>query len=231
MIFLTINALTPEICECCRRKAPTLLQQHEMLVCEDCEKNLTARSLSPREWYNLVTIHGIEKELINIKYYYADGESIAAKIKREFTEANQLPTLISIGNNFNQLMEFYFFALISANDPEEFPLLLQFPGDEVLAYLDACMKTKPTIHVWNSCYKIVAKGLKDGAVDWIKRQWQTNAVFAYEIDALDSLMAASVACLSTEEILELAKPLLAMQPGAIKNLFPYPAFKEVALVW
>lgn len=233
-----------EICHCCKKtRLPSTNRTtlNSLFICKECEKNSLASSLSPREWYNLITIYGPDETAFNDHRYYDDGEAIIPQIQRVFSDIDKLPNLDSVKNNLNDLLEFCFFPFANAEDAEKkYQRLSKFASKEILSRVETLMNQYPTPYVWKRAYSIVKKVIaKNEVVDWIRSQWKVNAVAAYqkklrepyETSILMHLLALSVLHISAQEIFKLADNLLSIHSDAILLFFKFPELRETVLEW
>lgn len=230
-----LNHLSNSICESCRQAKSSLLiinTDTPLLICEECAFYLENNALSPREWYNLVVIHREIKNLLDYSHYYKDGEAVAPQIRRLLNKDDQLPVLESCKDNEEQLLELCYFPFSSPQETSDiFLAAANIPAQNILEYLDGCIGLKPRSNVLSQSYTIYEHVVQRKSTDWLRGQWSTHAEIAYENNALDALVSASLVSFSKEELLELAQPLLEKHPDAAKSFFPYPEYQALTLYW
>jgi hypothetical protein len=231
------------VCECCRI-APALSTE-PFLLCLNCQGNVNAGTLTPREWYNLVVFHGGHHPLLSDKYYYQDGEAVVCFTDSPLTENDKIPVLDNIKNYVNDLLEFYFFPWSDPATVEQRDLIITtIPVDLILSFLDKIIATKVTHHAWSYCYKMYGQFVGSKNPEWIKQQLQANFDIAYKLSVsksrrhmltqpsvVKSLLAAALTSLPPQQIMQLTQAARNLYPDVGLSLLKFTEFSDEALTW
>lgn len=163
------------ICESCRlRPVEKLLYdddpQEPYRICLPCEERLIYKSLRPREWFNLASLHSCKKYLLHSDYYADNGVAQQPEREVDFNRQFAAPTRVDVQDNLVNLVDFAMTrehldeATVAALAQHSGPVLLDLLKLRFVGY------TNPAIAC--RCYEIAGRCLCPLAQDWLREQWK-----------------------------------------------------------
>jgi len=138
------------------------------LVCEECKDRLFSRSLRPREWFNLSSLHGPFKYLIHDDFYDDDGTACQPERPVETPNLFPYPRLTEISNSLPALLNYAYskWHLYS----EVIVALGKHDKQSILNSISSAIIERQNLHVESRSYEIAACCLGTIAENWIRHQ-------------------------------------------------------------
>ena len=162
------------------------------LVCPGCHARLMARSLRPREWFNLAKRHGWSKFLLHDDFYDDDGTASQPEDDVEHAELFPAPSLTDASNSAESLLDY---SVTRWRIKDELVVRWKsLPVDEVLDALNRRFGATRNAAVRSVVLEVAAL-TGTAAEGLVQRAWQEYP----EGVPFWSLVQASAACLPFEE--------------------------------
>jgi hypothetical protein len=219
-------------CEACERRASSVAESADdpgqpYLVCSDCRRRLLARSLRPREWFNLARRHGWAMFLLHDDFYDEDGNACQPDEDVEDADALRAPTLEESAVDAESLLDY---AITRWQlDDAVVERWRRLPAAGTLAVLDARFDATRNANVRAVVLELAAHG-GDAAAELVRRAWRD----APQSVPWDALVQATAGCLPLAEgFLKAEAALAAMSGRAWRESFPSLAHfrSDRALDW
>ena len=198
------------LCQACELRSAVVVEPADdavapYLVCEACHCRLMARSLRPREWFNLAKRHGWAQFLLHDDFYDEDGTATQPDEGVEQPELLPAPALADVRNSAESLLDY---AITRWHfDTELGEMWAQLPQAKALQALTLRFDASRNLSV-RAVVLQVASLLGPSAESLVRRAWAEHP----DATLFWPLVQASAACLPFEEGFARAKTALAAMP-------------------
>jgi uncharacterized protein YwqG len=175
-------------------------------LCADCYSHADTFSLSPREWYNLITIHGNSDGWC---HGYSDDGVATKAIRRVFDPKEcELPTLQTVMGSLPRMLEYSLSPYL-----DDFKIFSDmrslFSVDAITEALSVIIANKPTQHLLGTgALRVCRFALGADAATWLLSNWDQ---YASKVPV--AFIDAAAHCLPFEQAFRLAKNLLKSHPA------------------
>jgi len=156
-----------EKCEACRKNVVSVIYtdsnpEMPFRVCSPCLNRMEHRTLRPREYFHLVSIHGHVYELSD-HFYEDDGTATQPQKPVKHDDSLRFPELPGLKNDLEGLLDY---ATVKWWYPKEASVLLRvFPAKELLRQLDH--RIKRNRNLIERYLEIAAEVLAKDAGAWV----------------------------------------------------------------
>jgi len=187
-----------QLCEACEQaKAETVEAcddaKEPYHLCSACHHRLHARSLRPREWYNLAKRHGWYQFLLHDDFYDEDGVADQPEETVERPKDFSAPSLVDVSNNARALLDFSITRWRLREDTVTAWLALRH--SDVRLALSERFAATTNVAIRATVLEICALVLREHAEEFVRYAW---GEYPDKVD-LNSLAQASAACLPFRE--------------------------------
>ena len=210
-------------CQACRA-APTIVlvddddPEQPYLLCPECGERLKQKALRPLQWFNLASIHGWRKYLLNDEFYDEDGTALQPDTNCSTTAGPPAPSLPHVAGSLERLTDYCITRW--SIEAQAYEAFTTFPAEAVLKELDRRLATRNQ-QVFEVCLDICANALGEQAASWVRGKFP----HAKKEGALFSWAEAAAKCLPHPEGLRLT--IGALQDSTEKELHD----RKLALLW
>jgi hypothetical protein len=163
-------------------------------LCHACAGRLEDKALRPREWYELVAIHGPQSYWLHDDFYDEDGAALQPDAPVEDAGAFPVPKLAAAEGDVDKVLVAAMAAegLARHDTPELIAALEHLPQDALLAALPT--QVRRSEHREARAYRIAALVLRERAAGWIREQASRRRSGTFV-----GWACAAAACLPPEE--------------------------------
>jgi hypothetical protein len=187
------------------------------LVCRACHARLLARSLRPREWFNLAKRVGPSQPLLHDDFYDDDGNALQPSEPVEGAERFPAPSLTEVSIDASILVDY---TITRWEMSEELAAAWRrLPSRQVLEVLTERFERAPNEDVRSDLLEIASVALGECGADFVRAAWKLHP----HLVEIQPLVRASAACLPFAEGFERATSTIAKLPprelrGAVTSL-------------
>lgn len=199
------------LCQSCEREVQTVVEPCDSaaspyLICKACHGRLHARSLRPREWYNLSKRFGWWQFLLHDDFYDEDGTASQPEEEITSPDAFPIPALEEVERDAHLLLDFTItrWQVTDALAARWH----QLPSSQVLETLTERFRTTTNVGIRSVVLEVVSIALKEKAADLVESAWRLSL----EQIALHSLIRASAECLPFVDAFERATTAIEALP-------------------
>ena len=192
-----------KICQSCEIKIAEVVEPCDSeatpyYICKSCHNRLIARSLRPREWYNLSKRFGWWQFLLHDDFYDEDGTASQPEEQVENAEAFPIISLIDAAKDAQLLLDY---TITQWRISEEVAAIwCEIPPSNVLKALNERFINASNDGVRAVILEVASIALKRVAADLVESAWN---LYPNQVP-LSSLIHASAACLTFEIAFERA---------------------------
>jgi hypothetical protein len=184
-------------CQACKRNPVEVIERTDdpnepYELCNDCHQRLITLSLRPREWYNLVSVHGFYKHHLHDDFYDENGEAYQPRKAVIDVAQHPSPTLEEVANSPDELLN-YAFTRWQIQDDLILAMKRHNP-DVWLQVISRRLARTKNQAIIDTIFLVCGKVLGENAASFVRKSWEE-----YEQIAFTGLSYATAKCLPLEE--------------------------------